>query len=77
MQREIEETIDARATAGNAGDCATSKRPRVGPKDRNKNADGTGLAAYEIKLPSNAYSFASVRCPRSKGYADPCELERS
>ncbi|MFN9899828.1 MAG: hypothetical protein ACK55Z_13770, partial [bacterium] len=41
------ETIDTCAATGSAGECAASKRPRVGPKDRNKSADLTGVAAYD------------------------------
>ena len=41
---------DARAAAGSAGECAAGKRPRVDPKNRNKSADGTGVAAYDRSM---------------------------
>jgi hypothetical protein len=41
---------DARAAAGSAGERAANKRPRVDPKNRNKSADGTGVAAYDRSM---------------------------
>jgi hypothetical protein len=55
------ETIDTCAATGSAGECAASKRPRVGPKDRNKSADLTGVAAYDHISPGTLHVLTEVR----------------
>jgi hypothetical protein len=55
------ETIDTHTTASNAGECATSKRPRVDPQDLNQSAHGTGVAAYDHISPGALHALTEVR----------------